>query len=196
MAFSAVADARRVMKGKRKFDNEADCSNCERRRLCLSLKSGSYLCADCVSDLEANRIIHIEAARYKKLTDEAIVGIRSHDESTIILSLDARADVVARMADSDDGGSVEFFMEMLFADRAIDNEFNIEHSALKFSAGLWRHMEHHRNLTAGFVAEIGKNRCDAETLSAPLTRRCAMVAMVPPRRLPHHGRDGRRLVAD
>jgi hypothetical protein len=157
MAFSAIAEVRRFMDAQRKFDVEADCSKCQRRRPCWSRdKPGFYVCAECLADLEAEKITNLQVASYGKFVDEAVIGIRSRDERAIILALNAATDVWDRLiAASPRHTALIAAMEMQFANRVLLREFEVEDATQKFSAGLRRHMKRERKIFDECHAMVG-----------------------------------------
>jgi hypothetical protein len=157
MAFSAVADARRFMADKRKFDVEADCSRCQRHCRCWSPdRAGLNLCADCLAYLDAEKVINLQVASYGKIIDEAIIGIRYRDEKKIVRALNASEDVWARLMVSPRIFAIEGLIGTMFADSILHQEFEIEDAAQKFSAGLRRHMKRRRKTFDECLAIIWK----------------------------------------
>ena len=148
MATSAVA-----ADTQRKFEVEADCGKCQRHRPCYSPgKSDLYVCAECLDDIQGKVIINLQSASYGKFVDEAILGIRSRDESKIILAINAAMDVECWSPST----TMSVMMDKLFADCILCHEFETADARQNFSAPLRRLMKQHRKLFYEMKAEIGK----------------------------------------
>jgi hypothetical protein len=98
-----------------------------------------FMCAECLADLEAEKITSLQVASYGKFVDEAVIGIRFRDERAITLALNAATDVWDRLiAASPRHTALIAAMEMQFANRVLLHEFEVEDATQKFSAGLRR----------------------------------------------------------
>jgi hypothetical protein len=161
MAFSAVADARKLVTDTITFDVEADCMLCQRHCLCFCPdRPGVYVCADCLADVQTAKIANpnLQAVRYKKLIDEAIIGIRSCDEEKIVLALSAATEVFDRfIAATDPKTAFSAMTDILFADNVLINEFELQDDATeKFSAKLRHQMQQRRRQFDAFQLVLGK----------------------------------------